>query len=440
MALRSLKRQSVRRKTSPFRLRIHPPLLLLLLTLIVSLHTTLWWVFPWRRQTEVAASLHAPYAPSSQTECATWTTTPNSNSTTTTSAPPPESIGIAFREHIRTSLHKGHLHYFHLLEFVVVAWIEVQTYAASTNHAAGVVEVSWIQVPHMSYEQAFGPDMNRLLLRMVFGANVQFYSNDESPPPPPSDTTSTTTSSTRILLSIERSRCTDATVKKMWWRHMHRFASHVWYNNLQQHASTVIPGATVSRSNDDKSNPIRIAYIDRQNTRRRFPVFLHWWLLRYLGRHLPSHCSSVEFTHLHMEDLSAIDQVQAASQIDILVGLHGNGLSHQFFMAPGGAVVEVFWEFPFAFDYATSALLLMHHSYLGVWNGHVLEENRIRRLDPTLRTQYASGRVYEWYETEWTSRRVTERVKATKRAIQRFVVQEIERIERERGTVSIALD
>ena len=402
-----------------YRTCIRPPILLILLVLsfIVGLHTRI-WVLHWRREraaTEPIVHQHQQKDQSPiQSKCAVWTPQQQQQNRTT------GVVGIEFREHIRTSLHKGHFHFFHLLEFVVVSWVELRSSFSMHQDGFGDVVVAWVRIPHMTYEQAYGPDMNRLLLRMVFGPQVQLISLDTRPAP-----------AVDSVLSIERSKCTDASVKKMWWKHMYRFASAAWHDNLRLPASAPAEEEGTTTAAASSSKLIRIAYIDRQNTRRRFPPFFHRWLLRYVGHEVVRQYApqaTIEFTHLHhMEDLSATEQVRATAPIDILISMHGNGLSHQFFMAPGGAVVEVFWEFPFCFDYATAALML-DHAYLGLWNGQVLPHDRIQRLDPTLRTgEYAAGKLYAWYETEWTSRRVAERVEASQRAIREFLEKEIDR-------------
>jgi len=41
-----------------------------------------------------------------------------------------------------------------------------------------------------------------------------------------------------------------------------------------------------------------------------------------------------------MEKLSKKDQMELISKTDVLIGVHGNGLTNEIWMKPGGAVLE----------------------------------------------------------------------------------------------------
>jgi hypothetical protein len=131
------------------------------------------------------------------------------------------------------------------------------------------------------------------------------------------------------------------------------------------------------QSTQQNSTIIKIGYIDRQHTNRRIPNEFHDWLVQYLQSH-----PSVDFYHLHMEQYSAVLQIQYAHQLDMIVGVHGNGLTHQFWMPPYPSyfVLEFFWNYPFQYDYASSAML-MNHTYRGLYNGVILNETRIANRD-----------------------------------------------------------
>lgn len=123
-----------------------------------------------------------------------------------------------------------------------------------------------------------------------------------------------------------------------------------------------------------------VCYVDRQTTSRRLPDTFHGWLVDYLSAH-----RRVDFRHLHMEQYSALDQLRLASSCHILLGVHGNGLSHIAWMKPnvGGAVVEFFFDYPFYYDYATLSQLF-GLQYLALWNGLVLDGDRIAKRDPLI--------------------------------------------------------
>jgi hypothetical protein len=138
----------------------------------------------------------------------------------------------------------------------------------------------------------------------------------------------------------------------------------------------VMRGLRLTHARSDK---LVVGYIDRQNTTRRLPDDHHVWLLSYFSDN-----EKVEFLHLHMEDYSAIDQIKIASRCDVLIGCHGNGMSHQFWMKPRRYVVELFFRYHYQFDYGTAAQL-MKHNYLAIMNGKVLDRDMFARRDPALR-------------------------------------------------------
>lgn len=49
---------------------------------------------------------------------------------------------------------------------------------------------------------------------------------------------------------------------------------------------------------------------------------------------------SVELHVPQMELLSKRDQMRLISQADVIIGVHGNGLTNEIWMKPGGAVIE----------------------------------------------------------------------------------------------------
>jgi Glycosyltransferase 61 len=134
-----------------------------------------------------------------------------------------------------------------------------------------------------------------------------------------------------------------------------------------------------------------ICYIDRQGTNRRLPDAFHDWLVGYLESH-----EQLDFVHLHMENYAALDQIRLAASCRVLLGAHGNGLSHVAWMQPSastlsgvgsvdnvGAVVEVFFDYPFYYDYATLSQLFRLR-YFALWNGHVLDAQRIAQRNVTI--------------------------------------------------------
>jgi hypothetical protein len=70
-----------------------------------------------------------------------------------------------------------------------------------------------------------------------------------------------------------------------------------------------------------------------------------------------------------MEDLSFEEQVKAIQRTDLLISVHGNGLTHSAFMKPHRNVVEIFVPgVQFIWDYYTLSKM-MGHEYTCIFNG-----------------------------------------------------------------------
>ena len=273
-------------------------------------------------------------------------------------------------------------HYYHFMEFLVMAYTLVP--ASST--------VSWLYVPHMSTDEICGlaGGMNCLIAKMMLGEQVHVHGLESNPEllqevhpvyrgespkriafapepwvplPNQDDRYREMQREVDAVVLIHRRECLREQHKrmhKMWSNYMDDFPFERW--------SQVLP-----HSSNDR---LVVAYIDRQNTSRRLPDAMHEWLIHSLAHMDPR----IDFRQLHMEDLQPMEQFQAAAQADVLLGVHGNGLTHLFWMPPNRYVVEMYDHYPFQYDYA-SAAQMMQHRYLGLSNGRVLNEVKIRNRD-----------------------------------------------------------
>lgn len=115
---------------------------------------------------------------------------------------------------------------------------------------------------------------------------------------------------------------------------------------------------------------IVITYISRQGvSRRKLLEDDHVALVAALQDLVARKGSLWELHVLHAERMTKDEQIQAAAKTTIMLGVHGNGLSHLIFMKPSraSAVVEIFYPGGFAHDYEwTSRALGMDH--YSVWN------------------------------------------------------------------------
>lgn len=126
------------------------------------------------------------------------------------------------------------------------------------------------------------------------------------------------------------------------------------------------------RSIPKKETPIVITYISRQGGRRSLLEDDHIRLVTELTRLCEKR--GWEFNHVKAQLLTQEEQLALAAKTTVLVGVHGNGLTHLLSMAPTmlSTVVEIFGKPGFAHDYEWTARTLGMKHY-GIWNDTTLE-------------------------------------------------------------------
>ncbi|GFZ42512.1 hypothetical protein JCM24511_00228 [Saitozyma sp. JCM 24511] len=102
----------------------------------------------------------------------------------------------------------------------------------------------------------------------------------------------------------------------------------------------------------------KVVYVDRQASKRRLRHEDHLGLMDTLLSLRDS--GRIAFKHAKLEDLSHAEQVTMVSDADIIVGVHGNGLTHLLWMPQGGNVVEFFPPDSFTRDYEVPATAVGH--------------------------------------------------------------------------------
>lgn len=105
---------------------------------------------------------------------------------------------------------------------------------------------------------------------------------------------------------------------------------------------------------------LTVTYIDRQNTARRLSSKSHSKLVEALGA-IPD----IIFVHAHMETMTLGEQLELDRRTDLLIGVHGNGLTHSIFMQPNRFTVEL---------YPKGVLLMANKQLAAVttgWSSHV---------------------------------------------------------------------
>jgi len=339
------------------------------------------------------------------------------------------------------SLHHGFFHLYHFLEFVVVAYETLHQLAASVStqksgSSAGQnrsslldcfmpIRVPWIYVPLMTQKEICGTadginclvadlilqastvrpapssasssqrwitsihglESNDLRTRSIHPAfrgnhTARIITDDKiSTISDPSQRYRDMAGNADAVIFVNRTACVDHTIHKMWWNHIDRFPTRLWYEDVSTGiaSSATTNNSTTFEPAQKSQKKLVVGYVDRQSSDRSLPDSLHNWIVHWF-----SSDSRIDFRHLRMENYTAIQQIQLASQLDVLMGMHGNGLSHLMWMKPNRTVVELFWQVTFHYDYAT-ACELMGHTYLGIFNGEVLDPRRIRRREKSLR-------------------------------------------------------
>lgn len=186
-----------------------------------------------------------------------------------------------------------------------------------------------------------------------------------------------------------------------WWRPVR---NAVWrFAGVTGADIATPPGATVQEhliEEFEETDKITITYISRQGSRRRLIPEDHDILVSELESLVARKNAQVMLTKgsdgvggkewvlnvVRAEQLTKDEQVRIASQTNILLGVHGNGLSHLILMPRTrvSAVIEIFFPGGFAHDYEWTArgLGLKHYS---IWNDTYFTE------DNTPRVKYPDG-------------------------------------------------
>ncbi|KAF9496982.1 hypothetical protein BDN71DRAFT_1494937 [Pleurotus eryngii] len=111
----------------------------------------------------------------------------------------------------------------------------------------------------------------------------------------------------------------------------------------------------------------------RQATGRKLVKEDHDTFVKALAQFGEDH--DVEINSVQMEYLSKAEQFDIGTRTDIMVGVHGNGLSHQMWMKAGGSVLELYDTGGFMRDYQLLAEA-MHHTHYVIWNDTIHDKWR----------------------------------------------------------------
>ncbi|KAL7413708.1 hypothetical protein BDY24DRAFT_49095 [Mrakia frigida] len=125
---------------------------------------------------------------------------------------------------------------------------------------------------------------------------------------------------------------------------------------------------TIGIENVHQKPKATVLYVSRQGaSKRRLTEEAHQALIAAL-----SSLDTIDFHVEAMEKLSKKDQMALISKTDVLIGVHGNGLTNEIWMKPGGAVMEIFDVGGFTRDYQLLTEPL-RHTYIPIWNDTVYD-------------------------------------------------------------------
>lgn len=323
----------------------------------------------------------------------------------------------------------GVFHLYHYLEFLLYAYTALIQIANAvtptdadpvTSLSESPIEVSWIHAPYLTREELQGSHAaNQRIADLAFfqssvlGATAMkgLEDNDDltqamhpsfqgkMPVKEPNmirekrrqshiplrasvrhGNWRTMTDAADAVVFINRHRCDHGSIGQMHAKLADPgyFPVHAWSKDIALGLMTDTEAQFYKTTEKISQDKFVACYIDRQDSARKMPAEEHEWLIKTLSDH-----PDIYFRQLHMERYPALEQFQIAHTCDLMVGLHGNGLSHQLFMKRGGYLVEYFWDNDFVWCYSILALL-MQHDFMIFWRGKPIDAQRIRDRDPRL--------------------------------------------------------
>ncbi|WVQ74648.1 hypothetical protein IAR50_004249 [Cryptococcus sp. DSM 104548] len=102
----------------------------------------------------------------------------------------------------------------------------------------------------------------------------------------------------------------------------------------------------------------KIVYIERQGTERRFKEEVHEHLVKRLER--LEEWGEARVGLAVLEGMEKREQFKLFADADIILGIHGNGLTHELWMPSSGIMIEILPPEDFHYDYAPVSMALGH--------------------------------------------------------------------------------
>lgn len=229
----------------------------------------------------------------------------------------------------------GLYHLFHFLELILISVVEL---GRRGWHPHDIRYLSIPQWPDGSWKGKVHPHNQWIVSRVFPNAEVVYHEDLDQ------------------KVVVDRGECDQGSINKAWAKHIRDFDPYHWNSLL---------GLDADPAGESGGNKPVVTYVDRQGAGNRIlSQSDHDALVDCLQSN-----ADITFRGVALETLRFEEQVQITAGTDLLIGVHGNGLSHAAFMKPGRSVCEIFVPGKmFYWDYYTLSKM-MGHEYLCVYNG-----------------------------------------------------------------------
>jgi hypothetical protein len=147
-------------------------------------------------------------------------------------------------------------------------------------------------------------------------------------------------------------------------------------------------------------NKLEVLYISRQKNVTKGRMLTnesHTGLLNMLERDLKA---KINVNHAKMELYTPAEQVQMISNADVIIGVHGNGLTNALWMPKGGLVIEMFPEGSCMFDYQWISTV-SDQKYAGI-TGDIAIPSFTKFVKEPCRTLMRTGKVNQLFPVNVT--------------------------------------
>lgn len=275
------------------------------------------------------------------------------------------NIGLSFNDIGRENLM---YHYYHFIEYILSVFYIIQTQHIKNE------EVEIVLFPNNDDDIFNGnhQDHKYLILKALFPNLKAIHLNN----------TELQNSNIKTLYEIKRHDFSAVKTSKMNEQLFSKISQPVI--NIQVEKILNYFNIIEEKKHD---NTFQLTYVARKNTLRIFSDEDERQLIKTI-----SNINDVSYKKVYFEELSFKDQIRIAYNTDIMIGIHGNGLTHSLFMKPHKTLIEIFPEGFFAYDYMSIAAI-KQDKYYSMYNDRLLtlHEYEQYKCDQNKRVKFATS-------------------------------------------------